>query len=315
MDRSIRYVRVRAPSWGEESDVGIPLNRSRSSDNEHHVKIKEFFYLIGLKPRPRDFGVAIEAHELPRDGRIEVAQWLHGSAYHVAPTQMAVDQLRQFLRPGDVAIDIGAHSGDSALPIALAVGSAGVVLALEPNQHVFPVLALNAALNRDKTNIVPLPFAAMRSDGPYEFQYGEAGFCNGGFHEGLSKWRHKSAYKLMVEGRNLQDLLQRHYTELIPRLRMIKVDAEGFDLAILQTVDTLLRTQRPYLQVEMFDLRRSDRSYRVQLYEFLTAHEYTLHRIDHDTLLGEPITQENLMRWRAYDVWCVPRHAGDLQAQ
>ncbi|MGH7594472.1 MAG: FkbM family methyltransferase, partial [Gemmatimonadales bacterium] len=208
-----------------------------------------------------------------------------------------------------VAIDIGAHTGDTVLPIALAVGPTGVVLALEPNRHVFPVLAQNAAFNRNKTNIVPLPFAAMRNDGTFEFQYGEAGFCNGGFHEGMSRWQHKSAYKLMVDGRNLQNLLRRDYADLIPRLRLIKVDAEGFDLAILETVDVLLRAQRPYLQVEMFDLKRSDGHYRVQLYEFLVAHNYDVHRIDRETLLGERITPENLMQWRAYDVWCVPRHA------
>ncbi|MGH7524046.1 MAG: FkbM family methyltransferase [Gemmatimonadales bacterium] len=273
------------------------------------MRLKEFFFLLGLKPRARDYGFAIEVHQLPRDGRIEVAQWQHDGAYRIAPTQATVDQFRRFLCPGDVAIDIGAHTGDTALPIALAVGPTGTVLAMEPNRHVFPVLLENAARNRDKTNIIPLPFAAMRADGRYEFQYGEAGYCNGGFHEGMNRWQHKSAYKLMVDGRNLQDLLYRDYHDLIPRIRLIKVDAEGFDLAILMTVDALIRAQRPYLQVEMFDIKRSERGYRAQLFEFLVGHQYDVHRIDHDTLLGEQITWENLMRWRGYDVWCVPRPA------
>src|SRR5256886_11042938 len=101
------------------------------------LKAKEFIYLLGLKPKPKTFGFVIEAHDLPREGRIEVARWLHPGAYPIAPLQVqaAVDQLRRFLRPGDVAIDIGAHTGDTTLPIALAVGATGRVLGLERSEE------------------------------------------------------------------------------------------------------------------------------------------------------------------------------------
>jgi FkbM family methyltransferase len=271
------------------------------------MKLKELFFLLGLKPRPQTFGFAIETHELSGEGRIDIAQWQHQAAYRVAPSQAAVDQLRQLLHPGDVAIDIGAHTGDTTIPMALAVGPSGVVLALEPNRHVFEILAKNATLNRDKTNIVPLMFAAMRTDGVFEFQYGEAGYNNGGFHEGMSRWQHGSAYKLQVEGRNLQQLLERDYPDLIRRIRFVKVDAEGFDLAILETIDRLLRAQRPCLQVEMFDLKKSDPKERIRLYDFLIEHRYRVHRVEGDEmLLGEVVTPENLMHWRGYDVCCVP---------
>ena len=271
------------------------------------MKLKEVFFLLGLKPRPRTFGFVVESHELPGEGRIDVAQWQHQAAYRAVPSQAGVDQLRQLLRPGDVAIDIGAHTGDTTIPMALAVGPSGVVLALEPNRHVFEVLAKNATLNPGKMNIVPLKFAAMRTDGLFEFQYGEAGYNNGGFHEGMTRWQHGSAYKLEVEGKNLQQFLEREYADLIPRIRFVKVDAEGFDLAILETLDALLRAQRPYLHVEMFDLKKSDPADRLRLYDFLIGHGYRVHRIEgDDNLLGEVITPGNLMRWRGYDVCCVP---------
>lgn len=216
------------------------------------------------------------------------------------------DQLRRFLRPGDVAIDIGAHTGDTTIPIALAVGPSGAVLALEPNPYVFPVLERNAGLNPAKMRIMPLNFAAMREDGRYEFQYGEAGYCNGGFHEGVSKWVHGSAFKVEVEGKNLPAFLRRSHPELIPRLRFIKVDAEGFDLAILETLDDVIRGQRPFLQVEMFSLRKSTAVYRRELYDFLVDHGYTVHRMDSRDFLCERITPENLMCWNVYDVFGVP---------
>src|SRR2546430_9918836 len=193
------------------------------------LKAKEFIYLLGLKPRPESFGFVIEALDLPREGRIEVARWLHPGAYRLAPLQVqaAVDQLRRFLRAGDVAIDIGAHTGDTTLPIALAVGASGLVLGLEPNPYVFPVLERNASLNRAKTTILPLNFAAMRTDGRYEFQYGEEGYCNGGVHQGMSKGRHGSAFQVRGEGRSVQDFLVRRHPDLIPRPRVIKQEAAG----------------------------------------------------------------------------------------
>ena len=271
------------------------------------MKLKELFFLLGLKPKPRRFGFTIEACDLPRDGRIEFARWLHPRAYTIAPSQAVVDRFRRFLRPGDVAIDIGAHAGDSTLPVALAVGPTGAVLALEPNPYVFPVLEQNARLNPTKTRIVPLNFAAMRNDGRYEFQYGDAGFLNGGFHEGMTKWQHESAFAVMVQGRNVEAFLEGEHPDLIPRLRYIKVDAEGFDLAILETLADLIRRRRPYLQVEMFSVRKSSREYRLALYDFLVTKGYAVHSAeDVSAFPGERITPDNVLRWDHYDVCCVP---------
>ena len=273
------------------------------------MKAKEFIYLLGLKPKPKTYGFVIETHDLPREGRLEVARWSHPGAYRLAPAQVqaTVDHLRRFLRPGDVAIDIGAHAGDTTIPMALAVGPTGVVLALEPNPYVFPVLQRNAGLNLAKATIMPLMFAAMRVDGRYEFQYGEEGYCNGGYHEGMSKWLHGSAFKVEVEGRNVQDFLTQQHPGLIPRLRFIKIDSEGFDLAILETLEELIRRQRPFLQVEMFSLRKSTPSYRLKLYDRLAGLGYDVHRMEGaGNFLGDRVTPENLMRWNVYDVFCVP---------
>src|SRR2546430_9933511 len=213
------------------------------------LKAKEFIYLLGLKPKPKTFGFVIEAHDLPREGRIEVARWLHPGAYPIAPLQVqaAVDQLRRFLRPGDVAIDIGAHTGDTTLPIALAVGATGRVLGLEPNPYVFPVLERNATLNPAKTSILPLNFAAMRTDGFYEFQYGEEGYCNRGVAEGMSKRAHGKAVKVPGEGKEGQDLLPRAHPHPLPPPRFLQGDAPGFHLPILETLEDLVRSQRPFL--------------------------------------------------------------------
>jgi FkbM family methyltransferase len=272
------------------------------------MKLKEFIYLLGLKPRPRTYGMEVQVHELPREGRIEVAQWLKPNAHPMRPTQDEVDRHREFLRPGDVAIDVGAHMGDTALPIALAVGATGAVFALEPNPYIYPVLERNAELNRDRTRIIPLKFAAMREEGDYEFQYGSPDFDNGGFHEGMSKWLHGSAFTVKVKGRNLTEYLRAHHADLLPRLRFIKVDAEGFDLAVLETLEPLLREFRPYLQVEVFSRKRSLPGYREQLIGFLLGHGYELRKVGRTPMAEWPVvTRANMDEWVNYDVFCTPR--------
>src|SRR3989442_3014043 len=223
-----------------------PVLLGPAGTRARRLKAKEFIYLLGLKPKRKTFGFVIEAHDLPREGRIEVARWLHPGAYPIAPLQVqaAVDQLRRFLRPGDVAIDIGAHTGDTTIPIALAVGATGRVLGLEPNPYVFPVLERNASLNPAKTSILPLNFAAMRTDGFYEFQYGEEGYCNGGVHEGMSKMLHGGALKVRGEGKNLQDFLTPGHPHLIPPLRVTQMGAHGVHLAISQTHQELVPRPR-----------------------------------------------------------------------
>src|SRR5262249_52530129 len=160
-------------------------------------------------------------------------------------------ELRRFLSPGDVAIDVGAHSGDSTIPMALAVGKSGCGLALEPNSYVFSVLAKNAGLNLEKTTIVALPFAATPQDAELLFQYSDFGYCNGGRFEGISRWSHGHAFELRVEGKNLWRLLQASYPELIPKIRYIKIDTEGNDEAVVHSISELLSRHKPYLRIEM----------------------------------------------------------------
>jgi FkbM family methyltransferase len=269
------------------------------------LKLKELPYLLGLQPGPKTYGFKINKFDLPGDGTIEYAQWLHPKDMGTEIRQASVDALRKFLSPGDAAIDIGAHSGDSTIPIALAVGRQGCVLALEPNRYVFPVLKKNSELNVAKTNIIPLMFAATPEDMEMEFQYSDSGFCNGGRFEGISKWRHGHAFRLKVQGRNLNSLVNNEYPDLIPRIRYIKMDTEGYESAVLQSLGSLLSTSKPYLKVEVY--RKSDDAQRQALHRSLASLGYTIHKITGDeNYFGETIAARDMSKWRHFDIFCVP---------
>ena len=96
------------------------------------MKLKQLFYGVGLRPRPREYPCELRRFTLPEDGAVDYAQWQHPSALRnptvLDPAEVA--GLRRYLQPGDVALDIGAHAGDSTVPIALS--NRGRVRTLDP---------------------------------------------------------------------------------------------------------------------------------------------------------------------------------------
>jgi len=269
------------------------------------LKLRELLNLIGLRPGPKRYGFEVRQFHLPGDGLIEYAQWLHPHEARQQITAASVARLREFVDEGDFCIDVGAHTGDTAIPMALAAGKSGCVLALEPNGYVYPVLERNSRLNPDKTNIVPWMVAATPEDGEVVFEYSDSGFCNGGRHEGISKWKHAHAFELKVQGVNLARALRERHADRLPRLKLIKTDAEGYDLAVVRSLADVIEEYRPYVLSEVFKL--TERSYRAELLAFFEERGYAVYRPGGDGGLRETrLTEALLMERRHYDVFAVP---------
>ncbi len=100
----------------------------------------------------------------------------------------------------------------------------------------------------DTTWIVPLMFAAMPGDGEFEFEDSDSGLCNGGRHEGINRRRYAHPFKLRVAGKNLETYLKTQVPQLLPRLSIIDVDAEGCDMRILQSISTVLSECRSFIK-------------------------------------------------------------------
>jgi FkbM family methyltransferase len=262
-----------------------------------------------FRPRKRvafaDFGYKVREFDLQHDGLIEYAQWQHPYDVPKLITQPAVDAVRQFVSPGDFVIDVGAHSGDTTVPMAIAAGQGGCTLALEPNPYVFKVLAANAALNLEKTNIVPRCCAATHTDGEFVFHYSDAGFCNGGFRS-QQRWRfYRRKHALTIEGRNLLAMLEADFAEWLPKLSYIKVDAEGYDRAILESILPLIRKRRPVIRTEVY--RKLLARERHELFDLLADAGYCIHRFLDDTRpLGEILKRNDMSREKHFDVLAIP---------
>lgn len=154
-----------------------------------------------------EYGMQKKQFHLPTYGSVEYMQWLHPLEASKEVSAENVSFYAGLCRQGSFVIDIGAHTGDTTVPMALAAGKDGLVLALEPNPYVFKVLVENSKLNKTKSNIDAFCFAATESDGRFEFNYSDASFCNGGFLSQIKESRHGHVHTLSVEGKNLQRFL------------------------------------------------------------------------------------------------------------
>lgn len=269
------------------------------------MKLKEVFYSFGLKPRPRVYGYELEEQDLGNHGVIQYAHWLNPIANRHRVTGSEIDELQKFLRPGDLCVDIGPHCGDTSVPMGLAVGSEGCVVAMEPNRYLFPVLEQNARLVNERANIIPINAAATPEPGHFTFGYTDPGFCNGGDGTKLNWWHRRRLFPLEVEGVNLEDLLRTDFADQLHRLKFIKTDTEGNDLDLLQSIEGLLRERMPYLRVEVY--KWCSQEYRESLYHFVRGLGYqVLSTTGVQKLFGEPVGLEQVSQMTDCDIFCVP---------
>jgi FkbM family methyltransferase len=190
--------------------------------------------------------------------------------------------------------------------MALACGPSGLVVALEPNPYVFKVLEANARLNQSRARIEPCNFAATESDGVFVFHYWDASFGNGGYLSRLHNQRHGHRYPLRVSGKNLERYLRERHADRLDRLVLVKVDAEGYDRQILESVRGLLDETRPVVVCEVH--KKLDDGERRGLYEAIARDRYTIHRYRPGARpVGEPVGAADLRRWDHFDLIAVPR--------
>jgi FkbM family methyltransferase len=147
-----------------------------------------------------------------------------------------------------VAIDIGAHLGDTMISMALL---ADQTLAFDPNPDLFPILDLNAKLNSD-LGITAFNLGIGSNDTDATFQYGA--MCNGGM-AGYGNKTANGQQKRMFHVVRLESFLEKTYgPAFFKRIRYIKTDAEGYDSEILESLIPMLHKmdRKPLIMVEWF---------------------------------------------------------------
>ncbi|MBS1680538.1 MAG: FkbM family methyltransferase [Bacteroidetes bacterium] len=260
------------------------------------------------------YGYKKVSFELKDEGVIEYAQWLHPGEHGKSGrkvTQEQVDFLKKYIRKGDLVIDIGAHEGDTTMPMALATGSNGMTLAFEPNPNTFKVLQVNAGLNKDKTNITPFNFAATHEDGDFVFGSGDASYGNGGIVGFTHNQERNVRYQMKVKGKNLQKLLKENYAEHLKNLSFIKIDTEGYDKEVIKSMPEIIDVFKPYLIVECFG--PSTKEERIELYDLLKNKNYSLYKMistdiyEEAAISEQQITKDEVISKHTFNIFCIPQ--------
>ena len=265
---------------------------------------------MGLRRKLKHYDYEMLDFELPGGDVVHFANWLNpcmeASVAPQAFSRSVIESYQELLEEGDFCIDIGAHCGDTTIPMGIAVGKTGCVLGLEPNPYVYHVLEKNVRANNHIANIKTMMAAAGPKQEFMEFEYSDPGFCNGGRHEGISAVRHGHPYKLPVFCVDLQKELQDHFQIELNQLKFVKVDAEGYDLTVLQSILGIIETYRPVVKAEIF--KKTSQQYRRDLLALFENRDYVVHEIIEEPFKpGARLMADNLARPKTYDIICFPQ--------
>jgi FkbM family methyltransferase len=208
-----------------------------------------------------------------------------------------LDILRIFenhVHPGDTVLDIGAQIGFFALHLGKAVGRRGHVYAFEPDPR--PVEYLKASLaasEMDWVQIRPIAIAAKEGAIPF-FLSPVLGWSTGVKASHLTGLR-----KIIVPTIPLDLMVERG--EIPDKIRLIKIDVEGFEMEVLRGLRKTLETVQPILIVEINPgMLAYQESSPAELFRFLTSLGYRIFTT-HLCPLSHVATQETI------DVLCLPR--------
>jgi FkbM family methyltransferase len=155
------------------------------------------------------------------------------------------ETMRRWLRAGDVAVDVGANVGIHTCAIARHVGPRGTVIAIEPLPELAQRLQANCELNGLR-NVVLVTKAASSSSGHGLLFPPVPGAVNRA-QGSLYRLAGLAAVPWNVELETVDAILLERG---IDRLRLVKIDVEGHELAVLSGMEQALRLWRPYVLFE-----------------------------------------------------------------
>lgn len=250
----------------------------------------------------KEYGYNINKFQLDEFGEVEYAQWLHPFEETKVLDENTIEFYKQFIKEGDFVIDIGAHTGDTTVPIALCSGKKGLILALEPNRYVFKILEKNSSLNLFLTNIHAINFAATKEDGSFSFNYSDEAFCNGGFFDEIQSKDHGHNYALEISGIDLNKYLNENYSKNLNQLSLIKIDAEGYDKEIIKSLIPIINEYKPSIITECNENLSEEERY--DLYETIRSLNYRLVQIDDfdPSTIKELNKKEDMLSTKHFDI-------------
>jgi FkbM family methyltransferase len=153
---------------------------------------------------------------------------------------------RRALRPGDTAIDVGAHIGFFTMQLAQAVGPSGHVYAFEPLPSNASLIERSIAENRFGDRVTFQRAAVGAAGGQATLTYAEETLNTGGAY-----LLRDGTEPLTGNVRRAVPVVALDRLELRRPVRLIKMDVEGAEPQVLRGAARLLREDRPTILSEL----------------------------------------------------------------
>ncbi|MDF2577013.1 MAG: methyltransferase, FkbM family [Chlamydiales bacterium] len=202
---------------------------------------------------------------------------------------------KQLVTSRDIVVEVGSNIGSHTVPLAQMVGKDGRVYAFEPQRIVYQTLCANIAIN-SLANVEAFQIAIGANEGIAtipELSY-----------ESLSNFGGVSV-NAGPNGIPVSQLKLDTILKDIPRLKLIKIDAEGMELDVLKGGTEVISNFRPLLYIENDRIEKSE-----ALISFIMSLGYRLfwhipYLYQKNNYTSDP---ENIFGYVAsYNMFCIPQ--------
>lgn len=151
--------------------------------------------------------------------------------------EFEISLMRQFIKPGDVVIDVGANIGTHTVAFANLVGPSGVVQAFEPQPRLYQMLCANLALNGIEHVLTE---HAVVGDALKPISISELPPSDTYFNFGAMPIRGAATITRTV---NLD-------ISGVQNPRLIKIDVEGMEIDVIRGAGDLISRSLPVIYLE-----------------------------------------------------------------
>jgi len=183
--------------------------------------------------------------------------------------------MEKCLRKGDIFIDVGANIGLMSIFASQIVGSNGKIYSFEPEPETFAILKKNIEINKIE-NIYIYNFA-LGDKKSKAFIYTNP-YAGRGSASLIKPVDQKDSKKYEVSIETLDDFISTHD---IKKVRMLKIDVEGWELNVLKGADRLLKSsQAPIISIEYSKFTQAKGGKLLDLYYYiLSINNYHIYKL------------------------------------
>jgi FkbM family methyltransferase len=267
-------------------------------------------WLLGDIPRVFDIGNGLKLKLDPRD-------YFQCMMFYGRWGLELLELFERYVRPGDTVLDVGAQIGFYSVHLGEMVTASGHVYSFEPDPR--PLEYLRASLSESRMDWVRAePFALSAREGKMDFNvspiFGWSTAVRNSHLTGLKR--------VSVPTFPLDTLVEKG--EVLGKIRLVKIDVEGFELEVLRGMRRVLRKARPILIMEinrpMLEFQGTSP---LEVFEFLTSFGYEVYEIQVNLRWGRTRPLVTLPSWNpedfserpvepgkpfdpSFDVLCIP---------